>query len=280
MHAFEIICSHQRPPPPPAHLRTSLYASNLVYTCIAQNCSMWTLGSVLLDYYGIRNDIHQCITHARLGYLGEHKKSSSMAFAQILPLCCLVFLRVPCLGHILFLTFINDLPDNINSTVRLFADDCVLYRNIRRSEDQQIHHHPANKLARWEETWLKWNSILLNITQWEWQSTPTKEDYHDYSLHNQVLENVSSARYLGITVTGDFDWGQHINNVISEATKTLGFLRRNLTLAPKETKVATYKSLLSSTRSQTPKTSVSAEEIKASAQMKTTVQMTSLPQLT
>ena len=66
---------------------------------------------------------------------------------------------------------------------------------------------------------------------------------HDYSLHNPVLENVSSAKYLGITVTDDLDWGQHINNVTSKATKTLGFLRRNLTLAPKETKVAAYKAL-------------------------------------
>ena len=42
------------------------------------------------------------------------------------------------LGPILFLIFINDLPDNINSTVRLFADDCVLYRNIRGSEVQYL----------------------------------------------------------------------------------------------------------------------------------------------
>ena len=34
------------------------------------------------------------------------------------------------LGPILFLIFINDLPDNIRSSVRLFVDDCVLYRNI------------------------------------------------------------------------------------------------------------------------------------------------------
>ena len=43
---------------------------------------------------------------------------------------------------------------------------------------------------------------------------------------------------MAITVTDDLDWGQHINNV---ATKTLGFLRRNLTLTPKETKMAAYK---------------------------------------
>ena len=40
-----------------------------------------------------------------------------------------------------------------------------------------------------------------------------KQIIHDYSLHNQVLENVPSAKYLGITVTDDLDWSQHINNV-------------------------------------------------------------------
>ena len=55
---------------------------------------------------------------------------------------------------------------------------------------------------------------------------------------------ITSVKYLGITVTDDLDWGQHINNVTSEATKTLGFLRRNLTLAPKETKVAVYKAFV------------------------------------
>ena len=54
------------------------------------------------------------------------------------------------LGPILVLIFINDLPDNINSTVRLFADDYVLYRNIRGSEDQD----DLEKLAFWEEAWL------------------------------------------------------------------------------------------------------------------------------
>ena len=47
-----------------------------------------------------------------------------------------------------------------------------------------------------------------------------------------------------IIVTDDLDWGQHINNVSSKATKTQGFLRRNLTPAQKETKVAAYKALV------------------------------------
>ena len=39
------------------------------------------------------------------------------------------------LGPVLFLIFINGLPENIRSSVRLFADDCVLYRNIKSPID-------------------------------------------------------------------------------------------------------------------------------------------------
>ena len=35
------------------------------------------------------------------------------------------------LGPLLFLTYINDLPNNIHSSIRLFADDCILYREIK-----------------------------------------------------------------------------------------------------------------------------------------------------
>ena len=148
------------------------------------------------------------------------------------------------LGPILFLIFINDLPDNINSTVHLFADDSVPYRNIRRSEDQQLLQDDLNKWAHWEEALLMKFKVAkchsLRVTKHPFP----KQIIHDYSLHNQVLENVPSAKYLGITVTDDLDLGQHINNVNSKATKTLGILHRNLTLAPKETKVTAYKALV------------------------------------
>ena len=181
-----------------------------------------------LEYYGIRNDILQWITtwlSGRTQKVVNNSVSSDPAT---------VLSGVPqgsVLGPILFLIFINDRPDNINSTVCLIAVINVLYRNIR-SENQQKLQDNLNKLAKWEETWLmkfsvaKYHSIRVII--------------HDYSLYNQVLENVPSAKYLGITITDDLEWGQHINNVTSKATKTLGFPHWNLTLAPKETKVAAY----------------------------------------
>ena len=40
------------------------------------------------------------------------------------------------------------------------------------------------------------------------------------------------------------DWGQHISEISSKATKTLGFLRRNLAFAPQSTKEVAYKTLV------------------------------------
>ena len=82
--------------------------------------------------------------------------------------------------------FINDLPDNINSIVRL-VDDCVIYRNIRRSENQQILQGDLNILAQWEEAWLmKFNVAKCHPMRVTKHPLP-KQIIHDYSLHNQVL---------------------------------------------------------------------------------------------
>ena len=71
-----------------------------------------------------------------------------------------------------------------------------------------------------------------------------KQIIHDYTLHQQTLENVQSAKYLGITITENMDWGQHISDISSKATKTLGFLRRNLAFALRSTKEVAYKTLV------------------------------------
>ena len=49
----------------------------------------------------------------------------------------------------------------------------------------------------------------------------------------QTSENVQSAKNLGITITENIDWGQHISEISFKATKRLGLLRRNLTFAPR-----------------------------------------------
>ena len=67
------------------------------------------------------------------------------------------------LGPILFLIFINDLPDNIRSSVHLFVDDCALYRNIYSIQDCFILQEDLTSLGQWEVDWqMKFN--VANVT--------------------------------------------------------------------------------------------------------------------
>ena len=65
------------------------------------------------------------------------------------------------LGPLLFLIFINDLPNCVQSRIRLFADDCILYRNIRSNEDTIVLQDDLNKLADWKKNG-EWISIQIN----------------------------------------------------------------------------------------------------------------------
>ena len=62
-----------------------------------------------------------------------------------------------------------------------------------------------------------------------------------YILHGHTLENVSSARYLGITINNTVSWDDHISNTCSKANRVLGFLRRNLKISTFNIKEKAYK---------------------------------------
>ena len=57
------------------------------------------------------------------------------------------------LGPMLFLLFINDLLDKIASNSRLFADNCIVYRQIQGISDCEAYQKDLNMLAEWETKW-------------------------------------------------------------------------------------------------------------------------------
>ena len=68
------------------------------------------------------------------------------------------------LGPLLFLLHINDLPSCVNSKVRLFADDCLLYREIKNNQDQIDMQRGLDALMDWGSTWgMKFNAKKCNI---------------------------------------------------------------------------------------------------------------------
>ena len=157
-----------------------------------------------IDYYGIRGSTNKWIS----SWLSGHSQQVVLDGQASDPVP--VLSGVPqgsVLGPILFLIFINDLPDNIKSSVRLFADDCVLYRNVHSLQDCLILQEDLDSLGLWEANWqMKFNVAKCHSMRVTLHYSH-KQIIHDYTLHQQALENVQSAKYLGITITENMDWG-------------------------------------------------------------------------
>ena len=146
------------------------------------------------------------------------------------------------LGPLLFLLYINDLPKNIQSQVRLFADDTAVYLTVTSLEDAHTLKADLDPLQEWEQTWdMEFNPgkcQVLRITR------SLKPLMSQYTLHGQVLESVDSAKYLGVNISQDLSWNHHVNEITGKANRTLGFIKRNVKTRNEQVKQLAYKTLV------------------------------------
>lgn len=130
------------------------------------------------------------------------------------------------LGPILFLAYINDLPEQTRSKVRLFADDTALYLAVTNLQDVTVLQEDLNNLQRWEAEWdMEFNPSKCTVIQVTRSRTPLPTQY---ILHGQVLETVTSSKYLGVDISSNLTWNNHIDQICAKANRTLGFVKRNI----------------------------------------------------
>jgi hypothetical protein len=102
--------------------------------------------------------------------------------------------------------------------------------------------HDLHRLEQWVTKWdIQFNPSICRVIQITNRNSviPTQ-----YLLHNTILETVSSAKYLGITISNDLTWNKHINNITTKANQTLGLLRRNIKVHSERLKSTAYKTLV------------------------------------
>lgn len=76
--------------------------------------------------------------------------------------------------------------------------------------------------------------------------TRSKTTLPVYRLESEPLESVSSYKYLGVHITCDLTWNDHITYIINKANSMLGYIRRNFSRSPSSLKLVLYKSLIRS----------------------------------
>ena len=132
------------------------------------------------------------------------------------------------LGPVLFVAYINALPDETESSdIFLFADDNKLFKNIYNDSDTLLLQRGINKMHSWST-----NSLLrfhpdkcysINI-----RSKSKQYCYHNYKMNYKDLENKSKIKDLGIIVDENLRFSNHIINKVNKADQIMGVIRRTM----------------------------------------------------
>ena len=132
------------------------------------------------------------------------------------------------LGPALFVLFINDMPRAVShcSTLALFADDAKCFRTIRSASDCALFQGDINNLVEWSDVW----KMTFNMDKCSLCTITRKRNpiIYDYNMRGKALKRVEAQRDLGVLVTCDARFNEHIYAQVNQANKMLGFIRRTL----------------------------------------------------
>ena len=149
-----------------------------------------------LNWYDVRGHLHQWIRAFLTG------RRQQVVLNGVTSSIAPVVSGVPqgsVLGPLLFIIYINDLPKYIkHSTVRLFADDCVLYRPIYDYNDTALLQQDIHSLQTWSQDWL----MSFNASKCYLMSVTLSRNSTDttYYLNGIPLSVVNHCKYLGIII--------------------------------------------------------------------------------
>ena len=192
-----------------------------------------------LHSYGIRSAtlrwIQVFLGNRRQKVVVEGEESDSVPVTSGVP-------QGSVLGPILFLVYINDLPDDIVSQVRLFADDTAIYLTLENKSDSDKLQRDLDRLQTWEARWdMEFNPSKCQFVR----VTSSRNSLQtQYILHEQVLEAVSSARYLGMDISSNLSWNTHVDRITANANRFLGFIKGNIKTKSPQIREMAYQSLV------------------------------------
>ena len=129
------------------------------------------------------------------------------------------------LGPLLFLIYINDIANIVNSHIRLFADDVTLFLEVddpgttagELNEDLQ-------KISDWAEKWL----VTFNPSKTKHMLISRKRIQRDHpSLYfkDKVITDVNEHKHLGLIVQNDLTWFSHIESLVEKSSKLVNIMR-------------------------------------------------------
>ena len=177
-----------------------------------------------LEHYGIRGVAHKLL-HSFLSDRHQYITSYDICSEKVLNR-----FGVPQgsnLGPLLFLIYINDIPNALTSPPRLFADDTCLV--IHAANPRTLQEKINIKLLNVHK-WTKANKITLNPKKSSALIIPPKTTLPvpaiDLIFDNNVITISDSAKYLGITIDARLNFDEQINTISNKMARSIGVLSK------------------------------------------------------
>ena len=130
-------------------------------------------------------------------------------------------------GHFFFLIYINDLPEGLNSEVKLFADDTSLFSIVNCvNTSASTLNSDLLKIQDWASQWkMPFNLDGTKQAQEIIFSRKKNATTHPpLFFNNSEIKLSSNQKHLGLTLDSKLSFNEHINDKIHQANKGVGLL--------------------------------------------------------
>ena len=146
------------------------------------------------------------------------------------------------LGPVLFVIFVNDLPDCVKCQIKLFADDAKLHASCKQAGLQAQTQLQADlrALENWSATWL----LSFNQKKCKVLHLGAGNPRHDYSLLGAPIMQVSEEKDLGVVIDEELKFRKQAATAIKKAKQILGIIRRSFELLDAQTLPLLFKTLV------------------------------------
>ena len=141
------------------------------------------------------------------------------------------------IGPLLFLLFINDLPENIKSVVKIFADDVKMVVNPSNMPDIQSD---LEELCMWENNWL----LKFNLDKCFVLHVGNGNPRNSYNFHGSELKTTLKEKDLGVWFNEKCNFTDAISAFITKAKSCLFWITRNIISREPEVMLKAYKSVV------------------------------------
>ena len=144
------------------------------------------------------------------------------------------------LGPTLFVLYINDLPQSVQSLIKLFADDAKLYCCDQSQASRLQMQADLDAMSEWSTKWL----LPFNEAKCKTLHLGPRNIHQQYMLNNTMLEQVRSEKDLGVIVDEDLKFREQAASAASKGNQILGLIKRSFANIDTKTLPLLYKTLV------------------------------------